>query len=161
MPNDETQKDVAAPKPKKKKGDKAVKKEMKKLTPVSLTPAAPAAPVGHNSGNGEVVQGLVDVINEILTLDEKKKEISKAQRDLRNKAKTEFGIMAGPLAHEIRLRKMDRDVRIQFESSHHDLKVMTGYQLALDLKDGTIPRTEEEFVDPTNKLSVETIQREG
>lgn len=155
--------DIAAPKPKKKKGKGDKKKEGKKLIANKLgaAPAAPAA-AGHNSGDtGEVVQGIVDVIDEILKLDEQKKHIGKAQRDLRNRAKTEFGVMAGPLAHELRLRKMDRDVRIQFESGHHDLKVMSGFQFAMDLKPDTVARTEEEYVDPTRKLTVETIQREG
>lgn len=102
---------------------------------------------GHNSGVNPQLQELVQ---EIIELDEKKKELAKAQRDLRNRAKTEFGVLSTVLAHEIKLRKMDQDVRIQFESGHHDLKEMLGYQASLDLAPNTVARTEHEYVDPSD-----------
>lgn len=139
----ESDADKAAPKPKKAKKQKAPKAPPgPKLIPANLTPA----PAGHNSG--EAIPALRGIIDEILAFAEQKKNIAKAERDLRNRAKTEFNVLSSVLAHEIRLRKMDNDVRIQFESGHHDLKVMTGYQQELDLKPGTIARTEEELVDP-------------
>lgn len=97
-------------------------------------PKAPAAGIGHNSG--KVIPELVKLVDEILAFDEQKKSIAKAQRDLRNRAKQEFGVLAGPLAHEIRLRKMDKDVRVQFEMGHTDLKTSLGYQPELDFVNG-------------------------
>lgn len=91
--------------------------------------------IGHNS-NGQVVPGLVKLVDELLHIDEQKKAMSKAERDCRNRAKTEFGILSGTLAHEMRLRKMDPDVRVQFESNHSDLKVALGYQPELDFVNG-------------------------
>ena len=86
--------------------------------------------IGHNSG--EVIPGLVKIVNELLHISEQKKSLGIAERNLRNQAKTEFGVLSGPLAHEMRLRKMDGDVRVQFESSHSDLKKALGYQPELD-----------------------------
>lgn len=102
---------------------------------------------GHNSG---INPRMVEIVDEILANNERVKELNKANRDLRNEAKTSFGVLAGPLAHEIRLRKMDTDVRVQFESGHHDLKEMLGYQESLDLRSDTVARTEEEFADPSD-----------
>lgn len=106
------------------------------------------AGVGHNSGGQN--PRMIAIIDEILENNRRVAEINKANRDLRNEAKSSFGILASVLAHEIRLRKMDDDVRIQFESGHHDLKDMLGYQASLDLRDNTVARTEEEYVDPTD-----------
>ncbi len=105
-----------------------------------------ALAAGHNSGaNPQLV--------EIFTLDaeyqDKIKEINKARRELRNRAKTEFNVLSSVYQHEVKLRKMDRDVRIQFESGHHDLRNMLGYQASLDLAPGTVARTEEEYLDPS------------
>lgn len=137
--------DQAAPKPKKEKKKKAAKKAPgPKLVAGALTPAA--ATVGHNSG--EAIPALKEIIDEILASDDRVKNEGKLKRDLRNRAKTEFNVLSSVLAHEIRLRKMDKDVRIQFESGHHDLKTMTGYQQELDLKPGTVARTEEQLTDP-------------
>ena len=105
-----------------------------------------AIAAGHNSGtNPQLV--------EIFTLDaeyqDKIKELNKARRDLRNRAKTEFNVLSSVYQHQVKLRKMDRDVRIQFESGTHDLQNMLGYQASLDLAPGTVPRTEEEYLDPS------------
>lgn len=91
--------------------------------------------IGHNSG--QVIPELQKIVTEILASSERMKNEAKVQRDLRNRAKSEFGVLSGPLAHEIRLRKMDKDVRVQFESSHTDLKVALGYQPSLDFQGGT------------------------
>lgn len=107
--------------------------------------AAAKAGEGHNSGANP---RMIAIVDEILGNGEKIKALNKANRDLRNEAKTSFGVLSGPLAHEIKLRKMDADVRIQFESGHHDLKDMLGYQASLDLAAGTVARTETEFADP-------------
>lgn len=101
---------------------------------------------GNNSG---VVPGMVEIVDEILALDEKIKELNKAKRDLRNKAKNEFGVLAFNLNEEVRFRKLDRDVRIQYESGRVDLQAMLGYQASLDLLPDSTPRTEEEYENPS------------
>jgi len=112
---------------------------------------AKAPKEGHNSG---VNAPLVGIFDEFMDLEEKKKELAKAQRDLHARAKTEFDVQSAVFSHEIRLRKLDRDVRIQFESGHYDLKDMLGYQASLDLAEGTVARTEKEFVDPTHQAKM-------
>lgn len=124
--------DKAQPEPKKKGKNKAKKPTGPKLVDKNLRPG-----IGHNS-NGQVIPGVVKKVDELIALNERKKEIGKAERDIRNSLKTEFGILSGPLAHEIRLRKMDSDVRVQFESAHKDLKIALGYQPELDFA-GPIP----------------------
>ncbi len=146
--------DVAAPKPKKGKKGKAAKKAGPKLIANTLTPA----PVGHNSG--EAIPGVKEIIDNIIASKARQKNEAKLQRDERNRAKTEFGILAGVLAHEIRLRGLDSDVRIQFESGHADLKVMSGYQFALDLKKDTVARTEDELANPALPKD-DIINRQG
>lgn len=102
---------------------------------------------GDNSG---VVQGMVDIVEETLAIDEQIKELNKAKRDLRNRAKNEFGVLAFNFNEEVRFRKLDRDVRIQYESGRVDLQTMLGYQASLDLLPSTTPRTEEEeFENPS------------
>lgn len=101
---------------------------------------------GHNSGENPQ---LVEIFELDAEYQDKIKEINKARRDLRNRAKTEFNVLSSVYQHEIKLRKMDRDVRIQFESGHHDIKGMLGYQASLDLQAGTVARTEEEYLDPS------------
>lgn len=103
---------------------------------------------GDNSG---VVPGMVEIVEEILSIDEKIKELNKAKRDLRNKAKNEFGVLAFNLNEEVRFRKLDRDVRIQYESGRVDLQAMLGYQASLDLLPGSTARTEEEYENPSFK----------
>jgi|GEM_PF-4427250 len=125
--------DRAAPKAKKTKAANDTAK-VKKTGPKLVV--ADLKGIGHNS-NGEVIPGLVKIVDEILHLDAQKAAIGKAQRDLRNRAKSEFGVLSGPLAYELRLRKMDTDVREQFESAHKDLKVALGYQTEMEfLKSG-------------------------
>jgi len=130
--------DRAAPKAKKAKADKADKP--KKTGPKLVT--ADLKGIGHNSNNGEVIPGLVKIVDELLHLNAQKAQIGKAERDLRNRAKSEFGILSGPLAHEMRLRKMDTDVREQFESAHRDLKVALGYQTEMEF----LRKSEEEQI---------------
>lgn len=131
------QKDIASPSAKKNKVEKPLGPKL-----VGEYPS-----VGHNKG--EVIPALVELMEEDLALDEKKKSIAQAQRDIRNRAKTEFGVMAAVWAYEKRMRKMDKDVRIQLESGVHDLKEMLGYQIELDLKPDTVARTEDELADPS------------
>lgn len=114
--------------------------------PVKEQEELPSA--GDNSG---VVPGMIEIVDEILSLDEKIKELNKAKRDLRNKAKNEFGVLSFNLNEEIRMRKLDKDVRIQYESGRVDLQAMLGYQASLDLLPGSTPRTEEEYENPSFK----------
>ena len=102
---------------------------------------------GDNSGANPQLQ---EIFAAHLEADERKREFSKAQRDGKAKAKVEFGVTGAVFSEIIRRMKMDRDVRIQYESGIADVNVMLGYQASLDLRNDTIPRTEEEYVDPTH-----------
>lgn len=121
---------------------KTTKEKKVELVGNSLKPRA----AGHNS---QINTALVEIFEEHEDLDSKIKELQAAKRQLRNKAKTEHDIQLKAFNHEISLRKLDRDVRIQFESNHHDLKIATGYQASLDLHADTIARTEQEYMDPS------------
>lgn len=115
----------AAPKAAKKKGaDKS------KLTGPKAVSKDPKHGIGHNSGekNPEAIK----CVEELMRFQEQKKSIAKAERDVRNRLKIEFGIMSSSVAREIALRKMDPDVRVQVESNHDDFKKMLGYQPSLD-----------------------------
>lgn len=114
--------------------------------------------VGHNSG---LIPAAVAHVDAILAIDLKIKELGKAKRDHRNALKGEFGILSATQNYEISMRKKDKDVRIQIESNIQDFKTMLGYQPSLDLKEGTVARTEEEFADPGNRIPVDRIAREG
>lgn len=151
--------DIAAPKPPKGKKDK--KAPGPKLAAENLTTAF----VGHNSG---AIPRVVELMDRDLEIDAQKKELGKEQRDIRNMAKTEFGILSWNWNQEKAARKVDKDVRIQRESGAVDLKNMLGYQAELDLKPNTVARTEQEFADPSNKVRPEdagrdqaVIKREG
>lgn len=141
--------DIASPKPAKGK---------KKVHGPKLAVETPAhAFSGHNSG---VIPRVVELMDRDLEIDAKKKELSKEQRDIRNMAKTEFGILAWNWNHEKAARKVDKDVRIQRESGAVDLKNMLGYQAELDLSPTTVARTEQEYADPSNKVLPEDAGRE-
>lgn len=114
-----------ASKPKAKKP--AGKKKSSKVT--NLKPRDGAG-IGHN---GQINKPLAQIFANYASMDEDKKQISKAQRDLRAKAKEEHGIDKGVFAHEVRMMKMDKDKRVMFEQGHADLKNMLGYQFALKL----------------------------
>lgn len=144
--------DRAAPKPPKSK--KENKAPGPKLAAENLTKAY----VGHNSG---AIPTVVQLMDETLSIDNQLKELNKAKRDIRNRAKTEFGILSWNWGHEVAMRKKDKDVRIQLESGAVDLKNMLGYQASLDLKPTTVARTEEEYADPSNKATADVIKREG
>ena len=111
----------------------------------SLSPAP--MPIGHNSA--EEIPELKELLAETLAIAESRKALNKAERDIRNKVKTQYNIPSANWAHRVRLAKFADDVRIQFESQDHDLRNMLGYQAALDLNPNTVARTEEEYVDPS------------
>lgn len=139
--------DIAAP-----EGKKAGKGKKPALVANTLSRA------GHNSG---AIPELVALLDEFLALDEKIKALGKAKRDIRNKVKGEYSVLSFNWNEEIRMRKLQSDVRIQYESGRKDLQNMLGYQASLDLKEGTVARTEEEFADPSNKLTADALQRNG
>lgn len=136
------------PIPKAKKGAKPgrPKKDRPKLEPSKIKHG-----IGHNSG--QVIPELVNLVDELLASSERQKREGQLQRDLRNRAKSEFGVLSGPLSHEIRLRKMDKDVRVQFESGHVDLKHALGYQPELDFQDGVPTQASVKAQPPEAQLS--------
>lgn len=122
--------------PKKASGKKAPSKSTKKKSeskkPEAIKKVAGAAPqAGHNSGT--VNKPLIAIFEEYELLEENKKQISKAQADLKAKAKEEHSVQKTNFMDEVKMRKLDAAVRAQFEQSRADLKVMLGYQFALNL----------------------------
>src|SRR5262249_47280588 len=67
---------------------------------------------------------------------------------IRNRLKSEFGIMQTSVSRELALRKLDPDVRVQVESNHEDFKKMLGYQPQLDFS-GAQPTKASEAQQPT------------
>lgn len=122
-------------------------KEPKTKAPKAEAAAAPGH--GHNSGGKEIPE-VKKKLEEILALDHKKKLLSQESNEIRNYLKEKYSLQKGVVNHEVKMMKLEKTVRVQFESAHHDLKVMTGYQMALDLKPDTIPRSEDEYVDPND-----------
>ncbi len=127
----------------KPKADKAEKKNLKLANDNSQAPAS----IGHN---GKVIPEIQERLTAILKLREDKKALSKQETEHKNYLKEKFGIQKRVVTLELAMQSLDKTVRIQLEAAHHDLKVATGYQMALDLKEGTVARTEEEFVDPND-----------
>lgn len=119
--------DKAAPKAKKpKKGE-----DTKVPGPKTVTIKAPG--VGHNSENtGEKNPEAIKCLDELMAIEAQKKSLAKASRDVRNRLKSEFHILASSVSRELSLRKLDADVRVQVESNHEDFKKMLGYQPSLD-----------------------------
>jgi hypothetical protein len=126
--------DRAAPKGKKKPAKDLNDGPERRPKPkvVSISPG-----IGHNQPHtGEVNPEAVKRLEELMALQEQKKAIAKAERDVRNSLKTEFGILASSVAREVALRKLDADVRVQVETNHEDFKKMLGYQPSLDFVGG-------------------------
>lgn len=128
------------------------KKQIKKISVIN-----PKAVIGHN---GQVIPGLVALVDELLGIDKQVKALGKAARDLRNRAKTEFSILSGPLAHELRLRKMDVDARVQFESSHEDLKTSLGYQPSIDFNGAEPTKASAEAQPSDAKLANKAVHED-
>lgn len=127
-----TSKDKAAPKGKTTSKDKAAKQPGPKLVAKDITPG-----IGHNGPHtGERNPEAVKCLDELLAIQVQKKALGKAERDVRNRFKTEFGILASSVSRELALRKLDTDVRVQVETNHEDLKKMLGYQPSLDFTNG-------------------------
>ena len=123
--------DKAAPKPKRPAKDKP-KVTGPKLVEKDLI----SGNIGHNSNNGEVNPEAVKLLDEIMDCQKRKKAIAVAERDARNRLKTEFGILSSSVSREVALRKLDKDVRVQVETNHEDFKKMVGYQPSLDFVGG-------------------------
>lgn len=125
--------DKAAPKAKKPKADAKPKVPGPKLVDKK------AAGIGHNSDEvltGEKNPEAIKLITELMEFQDKKKAIAKAERDVRNKLKSQFKILASSVAREVALRKLDPDVRVQVETNHEDFKKLLGYQANLDFVNG-------------------------
>lgn len=133
--------DRAAPKPKKPAKNKAIKTPGPKLVDKSIKPG-----IGHNSPplTGEKNPEAIKLLDELMVFQAQKKAIAKAERDVRNRLKSEFSILASSVAREVSLRKLDADVRVQVETNHEDFKKMLGYQPSLDFQGGIA-------TDATNK----------
>ena len=94
---------------------------------------------------GKVNTHLKDIFTKYMDLEEETKVLNQAKRELRSQAKDQFQVPSSVFMHEIRLKKMDSDVRQQFEAEHFDLKDMLGIQLSFDII------TNEKKVDPKKK----------
>lgn len=121
----------------KKKPAKAEKKAVQRIAakaPRKVAKASKAASskskIGHNSG---VNAPLVKLFQEYERLEANKKEITKAQSDIRARAKDEHGVAKKNFTHEVALRKLDEAVRVEFEQGQKDLQNMLGYQFSLSL----------------------------
>lgn len=123
--------DKAAPKA--KKPTKAKAKDEKKVPGPKLVAKDIVPGIGHNGPyTGEKNPEAVKCLDELLAIQVQKKALGKAERDVRNRFKSEFGILASSVSRELTLRKLDTDVRVQVETNHEDLKKMLGYQPSLD-----------------------------
>jgi CCR4-NOT transcriptional regulation complex NOT5 subunit len=134
--------------------EKPSRKKKEKPEPVTTLAAA-----GHNSGG--IIEEVKSKMDEYLASCERQKAEGKLQREIKAFLKQGYAIRSSVFSHEVRLRKMALDERIQFESGHKDLKLALGFQHELDLKVDTVARTEEEYIDPSNRATLEVIQREG
>lgn len=56
------------------------------------------------------------------------KAINESKREIRNIAKEKHGVLKSVFAHEIRMQKLDPDVRQQFEIACKDIKVAIGIE---------------------------------
>lgn len=128
---------------KKTKAVKPAKKASNKKPPKEKKKSAPLAAAGHNSA-GHVNKPLLKLFDEFEKMNSNKKQITKAQADIKAKAKEQFGIQKDVFDHEIRMRKKESAARIQFEQGHNDLKGQLGYQFALELAK---PQDEDEETD--------------
>jgi uncharacterized protein (UPF0335 family) len=93
-----------------------------------------------NLRTGKVNSQLKEIFAKYMDLEEETKVLNQAKRELRAQAKDQFQVPSSVFSHEIRLKKMDKDVRQQFEAEHHDLKLMLGIQLSLDVISNDKPK---------------------
>lgn len=98
----------------------------------------------ENPKDGSFNPQLLQFIESYERLEEDKKELSKAQKDIINTIKTQFGLQIGVVRHHLRLRKMDEEVRVAFEHGVQDMGVMLGVQLSLNL---VVPPEEDAIQD--------------
>lgn len=129
--------------PKKEKGEK-------KGANLKLANDNDEAPKGTGHNSGKVIPEVQSKFDEILKLREQKRALGKQETEIKNFLKDKFGLSKRAITIELAMQSLDKTVRIQLEAELNDVKVMTGYQMALDLKENTVARTEEEFVDPSD-----------
>jgi hypothetical protein len=103
---------------------------------------------GHNSG------GINPEVQNLFAEDEKLEDaikvLQKDRKAIRVRAKEEFGIPLRVWAIEKAMRKLDVNVRAEIEQAHSDLKMMIGYQMALNL---VAPAAKDEENDPVEAAS--------
>lgn len=133
------------------KPEKATKKSKKSEKVVAMKPSkksrkadAAHAPAGKGHNRGNINEDLKELFTDYMKMEEDKKAISKAQRDLRARAKEEHGVTSDNFNHEIKLQKWDNDRRVMFETGAGDLKNMLGIQLALSLNNPNEDEDEQE-----------------
>ena len=148
--------DKVAPKPKHQDKTKDVKIPGPKLVDKDLNPG-----LGHNSNNGEKNPEAIKLLEEIMALQKQKKSIAASERDLRNRLKAEFSILASSVSREISLRKLDPDVRVQVETNHEDFKKMVGYQPSLDFVNGVATIAAQKAQARETEPNRSVITREG
>ncbi len=132
---------------KKKKSDKVTQLRPRGRPRKEKPAAARAAGLGHNTG--KVNPQLQKIYEEYHELDENAKAISRGKRDLRARAKEEFGVMTAVFNHEFKLQKLDQQARVEFETGALHLKDALGIQLALPLAQPD--EDEEEGDDDTDR----------
>lgn len=123
---------MSKPKPKKTSAKKSKGKSAAKKKPKSTRSKKAKTSAGHNSGmNPELVADIEDVE----LLEENKKQLAKEIRDKKAAIKERHGVSTVVLNEELKRRKLDSDVRANYEMGLADLQKATGYQLALKLGD--------------------------
>lgn len=121
-------------------------KKPKKEKPVKDATSQEAPPAGHN--RGQFIPELEKDLKEIESIREQKRVLGKQETEVKNRMKKNYNFSKRAISMELQLRAMDKTTRAQLESEHHDLKVASGYQYAMDLKADTVERTENQFADP-------------
>lgn len=140
--------DRVPPKPKKPTKDKDAKATGPRLVDKDIKSG-----IGHNGAphTGEKNPEAIKCLEELMGYQEKKKAIATAERDIRNRLKSEFGILASSVAREVSLRKLDPDVRVQVETNHDDFKKMIGYQPSLCFVNGQATLATQKAVEAQEK----------
>lgn len=126
----------------------AQRKSKKKDKAPDQAEGTEVAPAGHN--RGQVIPDLAKDFEEIESIREQKRVLSKAETEVKNRIKKKYNFSKRAVSDELKDRAMDKTTRTQHESERHDLKVALGYQMSMDLLAGTVGRTENEFADPSD-----------
>lgn len=107
----------------KKVAKKATPEKAKKTVPTTLQSLVA---LGKNPA-------FIELMEKHELIDENKKQCTKAQGDIRARAKEEMCVSSKVFMLQVAMRKLDPDVRKQVEQGIMDTNVMLGYQFALAL----------------------------